>query len=69
MPTYKLHYFDLYGRGEITRLIFAASGTEFEDVRIKREDWPALKESKKSFMYCNKVYRIANLLHSIRRLE
>lgn len=46
MPTYKLHDFDRYGRAEITRLIFAASGTEFEDVQIKKDDWPGIKYSK-----------------------
>lgn len=43
MPSYKLVYFDGKGRGEISRLLFAAAGEKYEDVRIKQEDWSALK--------------------------
>jgi glutathione S-transferase len=38
MPSYKIVYFDGRGRAELSRLILAASGTPFEDVRVK--DWP-----------------------------
>jgi len=36
MPTYKLIYFNLIGRGETIRLIFKIAGVEFEDFRIER---------------------------------
>jgi glutathione S-transferase len=43
MSHYKLTYFNGRGRAEISRLVFAAAGVEYEDVRIQREDWAALK--------------------------
>jgi prostaglandin-H2 D-isomerase / glutathione transferase len=42
MPHYKLYYFNGRGRAELSRLIFAAAGQEFEDVRFT-DDWPKHK--------------------------
>ncbi|CAH1247076.1 HPGDS [Branchiostoma lanceolatum] len=45
-PKYKFTYFKAsVGRGELVRLIFAAAGVEFEDVRLEREEWRLLKET------------------------
>jgi len=35
MSEYKLHYFDIRGKGELMRLVFAAAGQTFEDVRYE----------------------------------
>jgi glutathione S-transferase len=43
MPSYKLTYFNLRGKGEICRLIFAAAGVPYEDVRVDRPQWLELK--------------------------
>lgn len=46
MPKPKLIYFDApISRGEECRLALHLAGVEFEDVRVKREDWLALKPS------------------------
>uniref|UniRef100_A0A914WDM6 glutathione transferase n=1 Tax=Plectus sambesii TaxID=2011161 RepID=A0A914WDM6_9BILA len=45
MAHYKLHYFNLGGRGEFIRKILAQAGVEFEDHRITMEEWPQVKPS------------------------
>ncbi|CAL8068830.1 unnamed protein product [Calicophoron daubneyi] len=42
-PKYKLVYFNARGRAEPIRLVFAMLGIQFEDHRIERQEWPALK--------------------------
>ncbi|UJR07815.1 hypothetical protein I4U23_012098 [Adineta vaga] len=44
MPSYKLHYFNGRGLAEASRLIFAAAGEKFEDIRHERDQWPAHKD-------------------------
>jgi glutathione S-transferase len=43
MSTYKLYYFNGRGRAELSRLIFAAAGEKFEDIRYERNEWPSHK--------------------------
>merc|ERR1711962_852211 len=44
MPSYKFHYFNGKGRGEMVRMLFVVAGKEFEDVRFEQSEWPSLKE-------------------------
>ncbi|CAF3494020.1 unnamed protein product, partial [Rotaria sp. Silwood2] len=43
MSTYKLYYFNTRGRAEIARLIFAAAGQPYDDIRYERTEWPSHK--------------------------
>ncbi|NWI18453.1 HPGDS synthase, partial [Crypturellus soui] len=43
MPHYKLTYFNLRGRAEIIRYLFAYSGKQYEDHRIEAAEWPKIK--------------------------
>ncbi|XP_029440758.1 hematopoietic prostaglandin D synthase [Rhinatrema bivittatum] len=45
MPNYKLTYFNLRGRAEIARYIFAFSGIKYEDNRLQRADWLTIKST------------------------
>ncbi|XP_062520391.1 hematopoietic prostaglandin D synthase-like [Corticium candelabrum] len=47
MPSYKLTYFPVRGRAELARIIFHYTKTPFEDIRVKGEEWQALKKSGK----------------------
>ena len=49
MPSYKLIYFNSRGGAEVCRLVFAAAGQEYEDVRIPREEWPDKKPGESTF--------------------
>ena len=43
MPSYKLYYFPGRGRAELSRFVFAQAGVQYEDVRVKGEEWGKLK--------------------------
>ncbi|XP_071142707.1 S-crystallin SL11-like [Mytilus edulis] len=44
MPVkFKISYFDIKGRAELPRLVFAAAGKEFDDDRISGDKWTAFK--------------------------
>ncbi|XP_054583356.1 hematopoietic prostaglandin D synthase isoform X3 [Eptesicus fuscus] len=43
MPSYKLIYFNMRGRAEIIRYIFAYLDIKYEDHRIEQADWPKIK--------------------------
>ncbi|CAG9326153.1 unnamed protein product [Blepharisma stoltei] len=45
MADITLHYFNLYGRGELARYILHYHGTQFTDHRVEFGEWPALKSS------------------------
>ena len=42
----KLIYFNFMARAELSRLILAQAGVNYEDVRIEMDDWPNHKPSK-----------------------
>ncbi len=46
MPQYKYIYFNIKGRGNLVRLVFAAAGIPYEDVRVDFFEWAALKPSE-----------------------
>ena len=46
MADMKLTYFDMKGRAELVRLVFAAAGRKFEDVRYKQGEWDTQKHSE-----------------------
>ncbi|XP_004703325.1 hematopoietic prostaglandin D synthase [Echinops telfairi] len=45
MPHYKLTYFNMRGRAEIIRYIFAYLDKKYEDHRIEQADWPEIKST------------------------
>ena len=58
MPKVKLTYFAGRGRGEIARLLLAAGGVEYENVRIPIEDWAKHKEGDYYSTYCTHLKKI-----------
>lgn len=46
MPEYKIQYFNVKALAEPLRFLLSYKNIPFEDVRIQKEDWPAIKNSK-----------------------
>ena len=45
IPQYKLTYFNMMGRAEPIRLIFAQAHVNYQDIRLDREQFAAIKQS------------------------
>lgn len=45
VPSVTLHYFDLYGRGEIFRMLFSYLKVNYTDHRVEFSEWPSVKTS------------------------
>ncbi len=52
MPNYKLIYFNVRGRAELSRLILNCANVPFEDYRIEHSDWTAIKQGIPSLKKC-----------------
>ena len=62
MPSYKLTYFPVRGRAELARIIFHYTKTPFEDIRVKGEEWQALKKSKQTIDIISKCNCVQHVL-------
>ncbi|XP_077999274.1 hematopoietic prostaglandin D synthase-like isoform X1 [Glandiceps talaboti] len=47
MPKYQLRYLNVRGRAETTRMILAAAGVEYDDIRFEDDEWLKEKETGK----------------------
>uniref|UniRef100_A0AC35TV87 Glutathione transferase n=1 Tax=Rhabditophanes sp. KR3021 TaxID=114890 RepID=A0AC35TV87_9BILA len=56
----KLYYFDTEGYGEVSRLIFKFANVPFEDVRIPKTDWPAMKNEPRFLTQQIPILELAN---------
>jgi hypothetical protein len=63
MVQYKLTYFNGRGRAELSRLIFAAAGVQYEDIRYDHDRWPTIQPSEMLFSI-NRKFFIALCCHS-----
>jgi hypothetical protein len=43
MAEYKVYYFNIKALGEPLRFLLSYKNIAFEDVRVEKSDWPALK--------------------------
>ena len=76
MPPYKLTYFNVPGRGEVSRMLFTMAGVPFEDKRIEFKEWPEMKKGRNSHsatkviyeMFANFSFLISLDLHQLKSL-
>ena len=45
-PSFRLTYFDLEGRAENARTLFALAGQKYDDIRLSVDEWYEIKESE-----------------------
>lgn len=45
--SYKVYYFAINGKGAFIRALLSSQKIQFEDFKVEREDWPALKGTNK----------------------
>ena len=64
MTTYKLHYFDIRGRGECIRLLFMLKDQAFEDIRYNFEEWPETKKTISKSFY-SKIFWLQSLRYIV----
>ena len=50
MPKYKLTYFDVRARAEVSRYLFAIADEEYEDIRFEYSEWPEKKARESIFI-------------------
>lgn len=51
-PIYKLYYFNFKALGEPIRVLFAYGRIKYDDIRIERSEWAALKPSTCENGFC-----------------
>ena len=54
--SYTLTYFDIRGRAETSRMLFALAEVKYKDNRVSYMEWPQLKPSKFSRCISAKMY-------------
>lgn len=54
-PQFTLFYFNVKALAEPIRFLFAYGAQEYEDVRVTRDEWPALKPSLYIFLKFPKI--------------
>lgn len=63
MSQYKIIYFNVKALAEPMRFLLSYGNINFEDVRVEKEDWPALKPSK--YQYTHQASRVIHSLEYI----